>query len=383
MPYNYKVKYSTDGVTFTGLSDVQNISVRIGRNEQLAAYNASTAEIEIRYPTGFATPITALKTGTYLKIESPNWIDTIGGCFLGRIRDVRVRYGFPYVGGVGNADYLSISCEGFFAAVSRMSGENYSMASGAPQTQLTTAQSLNGVISNYLRPAGTDPVLAATTISGTWGDWYNEVLTTINGRMWDTNALDEIKIVSPFYQNPIGISSDDVPVFSDTPLTNQFTFDQMDFTSYADNFWNQAAVTGVGLSTVTVTASGATAPYRTYSINTLNSSTGQATDYAQYLTSQYGTSQFRISSISCLMEASQQNQKLDLLADQSPASYPGMRVKVTFRGTTYQCIIEGFSISASPQSSRYTFHLSAAEQNNYLILNNAIFGQLDNNKLGY
>lgn len=383
MPYNYKVKYSTDGVTFTGLSDVQNISVRIGRNEQLAAYNASTAEIEIRYPTGFATPITALKTGTYLKIESPNWIDSSGGCFFGRIRDVRVRYGFPYVGGVGNADYLSISCEGFFAAVSRMSGENYAMASGAPQTQLTTAQGLNGTTSVYYRPSGTDPVLAATTISGTWGDWYNEVLTTINGRMWDTNAINEVDIISPFYQNPIGISSDDVPVFSDTPTTTQFTFDQMDFTSYADNFWNQAAVTGVGLSTVTVTASGATAPYRTYSINTLNSSTGQATDYAQYLTSQYGTSQFRISSISCLMEASQRNQKLDVLSDQSPASYPGMRVKVTFRGTTYQCIIEGFSISASPQSSRYTFHLSAAEQNNYLILNNAIFGQLDNNKLGY
>lgn len=383
MPFTYKVKYSTNGSTFTALTDVQNITVRVGRNEQLAAYNASTASVEIRYPTGYASPIAAMVTGTYLKIESPNWVDSSGGCFLGRIKDVHVTYGIPYSGGVGNEDYLSITAEGFFAAVSRMSGESYAMASGAPQTQLTTAQGLNGTTSVYYRPSGTDPVLAATTISGTWGDWYNQVLTTINGRMWDTNLINEVDVISPFYQNPIGISSDDVPVFSDTPLTNQFSYDQLEFTSYGDNFWNQADITPEGLPSVTVTAAGATTPYRTYSINTLNSSAGQATDYGQYLTSLYGSPEFRISSISCFMEATTRNQKLDVLADQSPATYPGMRVKVVFRGTTYQSIIEGFTVSASPESSRYTFYLSAAEQNNYLVLDNAIFGRLDFNKLGY
>ena len=61
----------------------------------------------------------------------------------------------------------------------------------------------------------------------------------------------------------------------------------------------------------------------------------------------------------------------------------GMRVIVEFRGTTFNCIIEGVTISGTPEMSRYTFALSSAEQNNYLILDETIFGRLDFNKLGY
>ena len=382
MPFTYKVKYSTDGVTFTALTNVQNITVKLGREKQLDAYNASNASIEIRYPTGFASPIAALKTGTYLKIESPNWLDSIGSCFFGRIRDVQVRYGIPYSGGVGNADFLTISCEGFFAAVSRMNGDNYSMLSNTPQDQLTASNTYTSTTGAYLRPTGSNPVMAATTVSGTWGDWYNQLLTTLNGRMWDSNVIDEIKVVSPFYQNPQ--NSAYVVTLSDTanPVT-EYIYDQIDFTSFADNFWTQAAITPEGLSTVTVTASGATTPYRTYSLNSLNSTTGQATDFGNYLVSLYGTSQFRISSISCLMEASSKNAQLDLFASQSPPSYMGMRIVVVFRGTTFDCIIEGVTITATPESSRYTFTLSSAEQNNYLILDETVFGRLDFNKLGY
>ena len=381
MPYNYKVKYSTDGITFTALTNVQGINIKLGREKQLDAYNASNAEIEVRYPTGYASPIAALKTGTYIKVESPSWLDSIGSCFLGRIRDVQVRYGIPYVGSVGNADYLTISCEGFFAAVSRMNGENYALGSGAPQAQLTASNTITGVTGGYNRPTGTDPVMVGLNITGTWGDWYNQLLTTLNGRMWDTNLLNEINVVSPFYQNPINEAATET--FSDTPTISQFSYDQIDFNSYADNYWTQVSVTPLGGSVVTVTQAGATKPYRTYTINTLNSSTGQATDFANYLSSLYGTAQFRIASISCLMEATSRNAKLDLLASQSPPSYPGMRIFVKFRGTTYPAIIEGVTISATPESSRYTFTLSSAEQNNYLILGSTVYGTLDYNKLGY
>ena len=381
MPKTYKVKYSLDGVTFTALSNVQGINIKLGREKQLDAYNASNAEIEVRYPTGYASPIADMKTGTYIKIESPSWLDTIGGCFLGRIRDVQVRYGIPYVGSVGNADYLTVSCEGFFAAVSRMNGNDYPIASGAPQAQLTASNAITGVAGGYFRPAGVEPVMVGTTISGTWGDWYNQLLTTLNGRMWDCNALNEITVVSPFLQNPINEAA--TAIFSDTPASNQYSYDQIDFNSYADNFWTQVSVTPVGGSAVTVTQAGATIPYRTYTINTLNSSTAQATDFANYLASLYATAQFRIASISCLMEATPWNGYLDILASQSPASYMGMRISVKFRGTTYSAIIEGVTISATPESSRYTFTLSSAEQNNYLVLNSSVYGRLDFNRLGY
>jgi len=381
MPQTYKVKYSADGVTFTALTNVQGINIKLGREKQLDAYNASNAEIELRYPNGYASPIADLKTGTYIKIEGPNQLDTSASSFLGRIRDVQVRYGIPYKSSLGNADYLTISCEGFFAAVARMNGNNYALASGAPQTQLTVSNSITGVTGAYLRPQGTDPVMVGLNITGTWGDWYNQLLTTLNGRMWDTNLVNEIKVVSPFYQNPVTEGA--TPVFSDTPTSAQYSYDQIDFNSYADNYWTQVSVTPLGGSVVTVTQAGATTPYRTYTINTLNSSTGQATDFANYLASLYGTAQFRIASVSCLSEATQRNGFLDSLGSQSPASYPGMRCSVTFRGTSYPAIIEGVTISATPESSRYTFTLSSAEQNNYLILDSTVYGTLDYNKLGY
>jgi hypothetical protein len=61
----------------------------------------------------------------------------------------------------------------------------------------------------------------------------------------------------------------------------------------------------------------------------------------------------------------------------------GARVSVTFRGTVYYSIIEGVRVTATPESSRYTFYLSGADLNNYLILNDTVFGTLDYNKLGY
>ena len=61
----------------------------------------------------------------------------------------------------------------------------------------------------------------------------------------------------------------------------------------------------------------------------------------------------------------------------------GARVNVTFRGTTYPCLIEGVSVSAYPEGARYTFDVSGADLNNYLVLDNSVFGKLNENKLGY
>jgi hypothetical protein len=56
---------------------------------------------------------------------------------------------------------------------------------------------------------------------------------------------------------------------------------------------------------------------------------------------------------------------------------------VTFRGTTVTCLIEGISLTATPEGARYTYDVSGADLNNYLVLDDAVFGKLDNNKLGY
>lgn len=379
MPQNYQFQYLS-GVSYVTATNVQSISINVGRRRQLDQYNASTARVEIRYPTGFASPITQFVSGT--KVIIRNATSNLD-MWVGRISNVEVNYGIPYSGGVGNADRLTITCEGSFAQLGRMQGNDYVLTANTLSNQISTASTQTGLA---LTSVGSqNPSLSAYTVSGTWGDWLNMAAITTNGRLIDAIQFDGVALWSPFEVYVSNIN------FSDTAnnATNQ-VYDNIEFASWADNFYSQVTVEPAGLSPVVATNPSASAPYRTYRANTLNSSTSQATDLANYLLSNYDSSDFALTSISCLAEA-QNTFKLDNIAYQStsPTVNPmfawciGTQVNVTFRGTTFTCIIEGASMTATPQSSRYTYYLSGADLNAYLRLNNAVFGQLDYNKLGY
>jgi len=373
MPQDYVVEYSTTGaaLSWTALDNVQDIALTIGRQRQLDAYNASRATVTLRYPNGFTSPITEIVSGTFIQITNAT---TGAFMFTGVINNVDVRYGIPFAGGVGNADFLSITVEGKFAQFGRAQGLNYAMAADTLSNQIADCAtetnlgiSVNGT---QTRP------MAGTTVSSTWGDWVNKVLVTINGRLWDAIDVASMTVRTPNQSYATTVN------FSDTTnnATNQ-VYDQINFGSYADNFYTQVTVNPEGFAEATVQTG--SAPFRTLNMNTFNSSTSQATDYANYLLANYDSQSFALLSISCLAEA-QNTFKLDSLAGTTYlASYPGISCTVTFRGTVFNCVIEGASVTATPQSSRYTFYLSGADLNAYLILNDAVFGKLDNNKLGY
>ena len=373
MPLSYIVQYSTDNITWTTLSNVQAININIGRQAMLDQYSASTASLTIRYPSGYASPISAMVSGTYIRIQSPNTTDPYYSSYFGRIKDVNVTYGMPYVASVGNADYLNVSIEGFFATASRMQGNSYVMAAGLLSAQLGNANSQTQMNVYY----DFNPLMAGTTISSSWGDWLNSVLVTLNGRMSDCQGITAINLKGPFNQTTCTVNFSDVA----NNATNQ-VYDQANFGSFSDNFFTQVSVDPADYAPQTVTKSGATAPYRTYAVNTLSASTGQALDQANFLLSQYQTQKFALTSVSCLAEA-QSSFKLDKMGLTQLGEIIGSRVSVTFRGTVYQSVVEGITVTATPESSRYTYYLSGADLNNYLILNNTVFGQLDYNKLGY
>jgi len=374
---NFKVAYSLTGLSYIDLTNVVSISANLGRRAQLDQYNASTAQVVLRYPTGYASPITALVTGTYINIYNAS----SRAVFLGRISNVEVKYGLPYVGGVGNADYVTLSVESAFAQLGRLQGLNYSMITDTMTNQMTYGFSETGLRMYWSQIAGgigaSGPQMAATTISDTWGDWVNRCATTTNARMQDA-AGEAITLFSPFSLPTSTIN------FSDTAndATNQ-VYDQIEFESLADNFYTQVTVSPESFGSQTKLKSGAVKPYRTLQTNTLNANTGQAADYADYLLSNYQTPKFAIGSISCLSEA-QNAFRLDRIG--TNAGVPqmiGVSCTVTFRGTVYSTIIEGVSVTATPEGSRYTYYLSGADLNAYLLLDNATFGRLDFNKLGY
>jgi hypothetical protein len=371
MPQNYSVEISPDNMVFTALSNVQNISVSIGRQRQLDAYNASTVTVTLRYPTGFVTPNADLVSGNFCAINN---LTTSQFIFTGVINNVDVSYGIPYAGGVGQADFLTFTAEGSFSRYGRSQGNNYAMAADSLYEQLIDCTTQSGLSVQTL--ATNTQAMAATAVSSTWGDWLNKVLVTINGRIWDSQAAGITTVVTPFNLEKATVNFSDVANNS----TNQ-VYDQVSFGSYADNYYTQVTVDPESFGEATVQTG--TAPFRTLLTNTFNASTAQATDYANYLLANYDEQGQALLSISCLAEA-QSTFKLDkLFATGYPPIYPGTQVTVTFRGTVFNCVIEGVSITATPESSRYTFYLSGQDLNAYLILNNTVFGQLDYNRLGY
>jgi hypothetical protein len=372
---SYTVSFTVDdGVSWTALTNVQNIQFSIGRQAQLDQIKSSYGSFEMRYPTGYASPVTALVSGTVVRIQ--NTTGTPYTVWLGKIDNVTVQYGIPFAGGVGPQDYVNVTIEGAFAALGRMQGNGYSMAAGTITSQMTDASTETGLSLTFDGTAA--QTLAATTINSTWGDWVNRVCQSTNSRIWDSFDYLSTAVISPFSSNVNTVN------FSDTAndSTNQ-VYNQINFDSLADNFYTQVTVTPESFGEATVTKVGATVPYRTYQTNTLNASTAQASDYASYLLSNYDTPRFAISSFSCMAEA-QASFQLDKIGAVNTLAYaPGTQVAVAFRGTTYQCIIEGVNVSASPAGAMFTYYVSGADLNAYLILDNATFGVLDANKLGY
>ena len=371
MPQNYTVSYSTDNVTFTALSNVQAININIGRKALVDNYSADTCSMDVWYPTGYYSPIAAMVTGTFIKVVNTTTSKVI---WYGRITNTAVKYGIVYNSGtnVGNSDRLSIQAEGALAQWGRARGNAYSMAAGTASAQLAAASASNGLNSSSNYSATDNPSLAATTVSSSWADWFNKWTATLNGRI--RQGDNTVVAVSKYSGANSAVN------FSDTTnnATNQ-VYDSIDFQSLGQNYFTQITITPESYSAQI--ASSGSAPFRNLNLQTFNSSTGQALDFANYLLTQYGLTTFSLASVSCLAEA-QNTMKLDNIGT-GFWDCIGAAVTVTFRGTTYYAIIEGASFTASPESSRYTFYLSGADLNSYLILDNTVQGRLNFNKLGY
>ena len=371
----YEVAYSTDDITYTALTNVQTLNLNFGRQSQLDQIRASTASFSLRYPNGFTSPIAAMVSGTFIRFRNTTGSPYV--LFYGKIADVTARYGIPFSGGVGNADYLDVTCEGQFADIGRMQGENYVMAADDIIDQITNANNETGLLCGFL-PYSATTAMGGTTVSGTWGDWFAKTALTLNARLRDGGSTAGSTMVSPFQSTVSSVNFSDVANNS----TNQ-VYETIDFGSLADNFYTQVTVDPENFAAQTVTKSGATAPFRTYNVNTFNASTGQATDYANYLLNNYDTASFAIQSFSCAA-AAQSSFQLDKIGSSNylPGAV-GTQVSVTFRGTTYVCIIEGVTMSATPDNAIFTYYVSGADLNAYLILDNTTFGKLDENRLGY
>ena len=375
--YELEAFIGTPVPTWQNIPYFQTYTVNIGRQFQLDTYRADSATIELWYIAGIQLE-TLLKPGVLMQIRDDTRSVVL---FRGSVKDIEIVYGKPYgtmVGPyvAGNADRMIITLESQFATLGRMSGDGYVMAADDLDAQLDDAETEIGITIN--RPAdATTTDMGGQTLNGTWGDWLNRVLLTLNNRLRQENTLE---VVSKYDIDNLTYSFAE----SSGPLFQRY--DQVVFDSLSDNFYTQITVDPEGLAAQTVQSG--SAPYRTYKVDTLNATTGQALDYANYLLGNYDNPQLSLSSITATSQQQGTDFYLDTLGysvggDTFTQNLVGRASLLVLRTVGYNFVIEGLTVSGNPESQRFTYYVSAQDLNAYLILDDSVYGTLDSNKLGY
>lgn len=368
MPFIFTVEYSTDGSTWTALTNVQGISGFCGRQKLQDTFEPSRMSVQLRYPTGYASPITALITGTQLRVKRTGATYTI---WQGKIRNVTTDYGIPYAGGVGNADFMSIECEGAYAEFGRLQGNGQVITEDLVTYLLGDVSTYTGITFGTTFTVNNSPTLATSSVDGSYAEWFNILANSVGATIKDGSG--QIGVYTKDFIGTLPVAFSDVANNS----TNQ-VYDAIQFDSISADYYTQVEVNTNTVGTVVVNTGAA--PYRTLRIDTFNVSTAQATDLGNYWLGIYNPPNYGISQISCLAEA-QNSMNLEL--GYGWWDLPGYRTNVTFRGSTYYMTILGVSIDASPESTRYTYYLADTEMFPYEVLDDPIYGQFDNRKLSW
>jgi hypothetical protein len=371
-PQQFKIAYSTDGSTYTDLSNVQEITADIGRRTLKDPFQPSRLTFTMRYPDGFYTPNTALVTGTWIRLTNVS-----GGTgyymWKGKIANVTVEWGKTYnsTTHVGVSDYITVQCEGAMAEWGRRQGNNQAITEANAYYALAQVSSYSGLSIGTTYDSANSPLVSPTAVSSSYLDWINQFATTLSATVKDGSG--ELGVYTKDFVGSLSVN------FSDTTnnAANQ-VYEDIELTSQVENYFTEVIVNPTYYAQQRVTSG--SAPYRTLEVATYSGSASQALDLANYYLSVYKTPTLGISRVTCRSEA-QNSWSLDF--GYSWYDILGYRTNLTFRGTTYYMTILGSTMQATPAGSTFTFYLADNALNPWFVLNSATYGVLGTNRLSW
>ena len=344
------------------VGDVVSFNSREGRNTKTDVYSASTASFTFRDPSAlFAEAI--IGCYTTIRINNQN-------VFAGYITNIQYNYGI-----VSNEDTATISLEGFLAFMGRGYLNAFTLTgttTGAQAQRIGTALSGSAkTISNISTKSLTD----TSSYSGAAQNLLTTLVAMEQGRLLEGGAqlyfLGRDYLQDPT-ANPYNFY--DFKFTDVLPVTSGITYDAVEFANLTDNYYTQITVTPASVAPQ-FAGTGA----RNLQISTYDPTITQADNLADYMLAEFTSNTSAPVSISTRNSLAWTYDPADMVSN-GPI---GWRLPITFRGTTYQSVIEGWSISGTPDDVRYTFMVSDYEENNFLKLNDSVYGRLDYNKLGF
>lgn len=355
MSYLPEVTVEVNTGTWVTVSNVQSLQLDKGRTKISDEFRPGVGTITGRRNDLLPADIVI---GTEVRI----YINAQGqqGYYLYyRVADLNLNYGT-----IPSLDTWQMNVEDAFAYLGRNTID-VSWATGTNSATAFTQVCDACNLGSYYEFAGKSTLSEQTIVTANAQDIMQTIINTEQGALYaDGTGLK-------FYARGWQSTAPNVN-FTDTGAgTLPVRYDQVTFRSMADNYADYIIVFPRG-STEVVTGDG----IYSYNLDSYSLNSGQATNLAQYVGGVFSVQNSTPSSIS--MQLNEQSNINWMTAIQAPAN-----AQITLRGTVYNSIIIGTSITGDPSSLRFTFNLASSDFYSFLTLDSTIYGTLDNNKLGY
>lgn len=363
----WRTPSTTNNTPITTVSTgIQRVQWRSGRTSISDSWSAGACVV-----SGIGFLATTPTIGDYARVTITDGATSTR--FYGLIADYTRNYGIK-----STMDTFDLTLEGMSAAFGRITvttdwpaGRLWGVAIQEGANQITPAQ-VRLPSANYNQST----VSARPSTQAFYSDTFYPVLTTGQGIPREVGDEDWpgawtlSPVVNVYDKNdPVNVLQL-VGTFADDGTGSGYNNIQFLSTSYS--YGTRVTVDPLDLAPQTSGSGLYTQTFTSY-----DNTTTQATDLAGYL---------RVS----LDNAANVPYSITFEGSGSSAGYVALSnpnkikqaVNVKLRGTTYNCVIEGLEFDADPANWRCTLYLSSSLQNAFLRLDDAVYGKLDNNKLG-
>ena len=369
------------GLTFVDLTSiVESVNITRGRNRQLDQFNSGTATIAFNNQTEVLNPSnTASPYYPYVLPRCPVQILANGiPIYTGLVTDWNLDYD------ISNKDMMYASCADNFTVLANQALNAVTPSSQATGTRINTILDLTEI--NYQGARSID------TGSSTLGAYAIDQ---------DTVCLNYLQQVNTSEQGYLFMSANGTLTFKGrTSVLNPVagaTFNtdgtglpyQTLVNQYGDELLYNYIITQSPAGAVQTTSSATSiALYQAqqYALtNLLNSTTAEVAGLGNYLLGKYQNPVLRFTGLSTQLTAlSSANQNIALTLDLTSICTVVKNFVVGTPATeTQTLIVSGVSHNITPGSHIISYTFESTDGNQYLTLNDAIFGTLDNNLLSF
>ena len=375
------------GLAYADLTSiVQSVNITRGRNRQLDQFNAGTATISFFNASRILDPLnTASIYYPYVLPRCPVIINANGvPIYTGLITDWNLDYD------MANKDIMYASCSDNFTVLANQQLDAHTTTAELSSTRVSTVLAYPEILYQGAKSIGT----GSSTLGGTAASADFSIAQ-------DTNLLNYLQLVTTSEQGYLYMSANGTLTFKGrssvlnpvASATFNTTGTAIPYQTLINQFgdellYNYVATQSPAGAVQTASNSVSIAQYQAqqYSIlDLLNSTTAEVAALGNYLLGKYQNPVLRFTGLSTQLAAvSTANQNLIFSLDLTNVTTVQKNfVTGTPLTDSQTLIISGISHSITPGSHIVSYTFESTDGNQYLTLDNTIFGTLNNNLLAF